>query len=198
MSYLSDETGRPKEEGGHKRINVSFDLYTRDVLDSVENRSKLIEYCVSAFVQPKWMVYHESKVTINCDSSKFIEGAVFEVNPYFNPGNAVLGVNCYFDFSCENGGAAFRVSVNGKKGLRLVEHSSGSGYSCSRVYDGENLGFEDMRTTFCNQDKYVFKFEFKPLKPECAVSVKDIHFAVHVLENPLPNDLSLYGFKPFL
>jgi hypothetical protein len=116
MSYLSDKTGRPKEKGGHKRIDVSLDLYTRDVLDSVENRSKLIEYCVSVFVQPKWVNHHEPKVTINHDSSRFAEGVAFEFTPYFNPGNAVLRVNCYFDFDCENGGVAFRVFVNGKRG----------------------------------------------------------------------------------
>jgi hypothetical protein len=76
-----------------------------------------------------------------------------------------------------------------KRGLRLVEHPAGSGYTCSCVYDGKELGFGDMRKTFYNQDRYVFKFEFKPLRPECMVSVKDVHFAVQVIENPLLNGL---------
>jgi hypothetical protein len=188
MSWLSKKTGRPEEDGGHKRIDVSLDVYTRDVLDCVENRSKLIEYCVSVFVQPKWVTHHEPKVTINYDSLRFIEGAAFEFIPRFNPSNAVLMVNCYFDFSCENSGVAFRVFVNGKKGLRLVEHSSGSGYSCSCVYDENKLGFEDMGETFYNQERYVFKFEFKPLKPSVVAYVKDVHLSVQVVENPLLNE----------
>jgi hypothetical protein len=187
MSYLSDKTGRPKEEGGHKRLNVSLDLYTRDVLDSVENVSQLIEYCVRTFIKPKWVAYHEPNVTVNYSSSTFVEGAAFEFTPCFNPSNAVLRMNCYFDFASENGAVAFRVSVNGKKGLRLVEHSSKSGYSCSCVYDEKEMGFENTREVFCNQDRYIFKFEFKSLKPEYTASVKDIMFVVEVVENPLPN-----------
>jgi len=188
MSWLSRKTGRPKEEGGHKRINVSLNLYTRDVLDAVENRSKLVEYCVSVFLQPKWVAHHEPKVAINYDSSGFIEGAAFDFTPYFNPSNSVLRVNCYFDFYCENGVVALRDSINSKKGLELVEHSSESGYSCSCVYDENELGFEDIWKTFYNQDQYVFKFEFKPLKPSVAAYVKDVHLSVQVVENPLLNE----------
>ena len=189
MSYLSDDTGRPLEEGGHKRINISLDLNTRKVLDSVENRSKLIEYCVRVFVQPKWVHYIEPEETVYGGSGGFLEGASFEFVPHLNPGNAVLGVNCYFDRFCESDGVAFRVSVNGKRGLTLVEHSSSFGYDCSQVYSEEELGFYNMEKTFHDQTLYVFKFEFKPLTPLGTVRVKDIHFSVCVIENPLLNEI---------
>jgi hypothetical protein len=193
MSWMSDYTGRPKEEGGHKRINISADLPTRSVLDMVENRSKFIEYCIKIFIKPKWVIYHEPKQTVNANYRRLAEGASFEFAPYFNPSNAVLRANCYFDHFCENGGMAFRVTVNGKRGLRLVEHSSGRGYSCSCVYDEKGLGFENMWKTFYNQDSYALRFEFKPLKPAGTVSVKDIHFAVQVVESPLLNEIT--GFS---
>jgi hypothetical protein len=193
MSWLSKKTGRPEEDGGHKRIDISLDLYTRDVLNCIENRSKFIEYCVSAFIKPKWVAHHEPNVTINYDSSRFIEGAAFDFTPYLNPGNAVLSVNCYFDFDCEDGGVAFRVSVNGKKGLRLVENSSGSGYSCSCVYDENKLGFEDIWKAFYNQERYVFKFEFRPLKSSDVAYVKDVYLSVQVVENPLLSEIERFA-----
>lgn len=190
MSWLSDDTGRPKEEGGHKRINFSVDLHTRKVLDRVENRSKLIEYCVRVFVQPKWEYYVEPEEAICTGSSGFMKGATFEFVPHINPGNAVLGVNCYFDRFSDGEGMAFRVTVNGKKGLTLVEHPSIGSYSCSQVYSEEQLGFYNMEKKFHDQEHYVFNFEFKPLSPFGMVRVKDIHFMVYLVENPLLHEIS--------
>lgn len=194
MSWMSDDTGRPKEQGGHKRINISVDLATRKVLDRVENRSKLIEYCVRVFVQPKWVHYIEPEETVCGGSGRFMKGASFEFVPHLNPGNAVLGVNCYFDRFCESDGVAFRVTVNGKRGLTLVEHPLGRGYCCSQVYTEKELGFYNMDKTFHDQSQYVFKFEFKSVVPSSTVKVKDIHFSVCVIENPL---LSEIGDVPF-
>jgi hypothetical protein len=190
MSWMSDNKGRPKEEGGHKRINISVDLPTRRVLDRVENRSNLIEYCIRVFAQPKWVIYHEPKQTVNSNYRRFAEGASFEFAPYFNPGNAVLRLNCYFDHFCENGGMAFRVSINGRKGMTLVEHPSGYGYSCSQVYSADELGFFNMEKTFRDQKNYVFKFEFKSLTSNGWARVKDVHFSVFVIENLLLNEIA--------
>jgi hypothetical protein len=190
MSWMSDDTGRPLEEGGHKRIDISLDLNTRKVLDTVGNRSKLVEYCIRVFVQPKWEHYIEPEEAVCNGSGRFTEGASFEFVPHFNPGNAVLGVNCYFDQFCDKEGIAFRVSVNGKKGLTLVEHPLSDGYSCSQVYSEEELGFFNMEKTFRDQEHYVFKFEFKSLTPMGMAGVKDIHFSVVVIENPLLNEIS--------
>jgi hypothetical protein len=190
-----EKTGRPKEEGGHKRINVSLDLYTRDVLDSdsVENKSNLIEYCVNEFVNPKWVAHHEPNVTVNYDSSMFVEGAAFEFVPSFNPVNAVLNMMCFFNFDCEDGGVVFRVTVNSEKGLNLVENPSEENcYNCSCVYDWKELGFEDPWKRFYNQERYIFKFEFKPLNHLVSAFVKDIHLFVQLVENPLLKEKELF------
>jgi hypothetical protein len=190
MSWMNDEkTGRPKEEGGHQRVNISLNLNTRKVLNRVENRSKFIEYCVNVFVQPKWKHFTEPKQTICHGSKQFIEGASFEFVPHLHLGNAVLGLNCYFDRFLDDEGMAFRVSVNGKKGITLAENQSGFGYSCSQVYGADELGFFNMEKTFRDQKCYVFRFEFKSLTSSGWVKVKDIHFLVSVIENPLLNVL---------
>jgi hypothetical protein len=191
MSWMNDEkTGRPKEEGGHKRVNISLDLNTRKVLNRVENRSKLIEYCISVFVQPKWKHFIEPKETICNGSKEFVEGASFEFVPHFNPGSAILGLNCYFDRLLDDDGVAFRVSVNGKEGVTLVEQPAGFGYSCSQVYSEDELGFFNMEKTFHDQKCYVFKFEYKALSSSGWVKVKDIHFSIFVIENPLLNEIA--------
>lgn len=46
MSWMSEKTGRPKEEDGHKRINISIDKFTDEALDKIRkggNVSKFIE-----------------------------------------------------------------------------------------------------------------------------------------------------------
>jgi hypothetical protein len=195
MSWMNEEkTGRPKEEGGHKRINVSLNLYTRNVLDSTENKSKSFEYFVNDFVNPKWVARHEPNITINYDSSSFIEGASFEFVPSFNPVNAVLNMMCCFNFDCQEGGVAFRVTVNGEKGLNLVENpSEENGYTCSCGYNEKELGFEDPWKRFYNQDRYIFRFEFKPLKQSVMACVKDVYLFVQLVENPLLKEEELFG-----
>jgi hypothetical protein len=188
MSWLSDDTGRPKEEGGHERINISVDLPTRMLLDRVPNRSRMIEYCVKSFVKPRWKHYIEPEETICYGSEEFEEGASFEFRPYLNPGNAVLGMNCYFDRFLDEDGMAFRVSVNGLEGKTLFVHPSGLDYSTSQVYSEEELGFFNMEKTFHDQKCYVFKFEFMSLASSGWAKVKDIHFLVWVIENPLLNE----------
>jgi hypothetical protein len=143
MSWLSDETGRPPEEGGHARIDISANVYTREVLDNVDNKSNFVEYCIETYTQPKWIAYNNPEVTLSAYGHKFTDGAVFEFNPRFSPGNAVLRVYCFFDYCCQDSGnyVQFRVTVNGKKGLELVEHSGGRGFTCSHVYTGGDFGF---------------------------------------------------------
>jgi len=190
MSWMVDDKGRPKEEGGHERINISVDLPTRILLDSVPNRSKMIEYCVRFFVKPRWKHYIEPEETICSGSEEFEEGASFEFRPYLNPGNAVLGMNCYFGRFLDEDGMSFRVSVNGMEGKTLFVHPSGLDYSTTQVYSEKELGFFNMEKTFRDKKHYVFKFKFKPLFSSGWAKVKDIHFLVWVIENPLLNEIT--------
>lgn len=43
MSWLNDKTGRPKEQGGHKRINVTVEKFVSDALQKVPNKSQFLE-----------------------------------------------------------------------------------------------------------------------------------------------------------
>ena len=195
MSWLSNETGRPQEEGGHTRINISVDLPTREVLDQVDNKSRFIEYCIDNFIQPKWKVYHNPKVTVSGRGHRFNDGAVFEFTPEFSPGNAILRMNCFFDCRCEDGDVQFRVTVNGKRGLELIEHPDGNSYSCSHVYAEADLGFRPMEGVLHGQDSYVFRFQFRAAEPGFVVQVKDVRFYIQVVENPLLNDMErMMGF----
>jgi hypothetical protein len=187
MSYLNDETGRPLEEGGHARIDISANLYTREVLDIVENKSKFVEYCIEAFTQPKWIAFHNPEVSLN-GGSEFVNSAVFEFVPRLSPGNMVLRLNCFFDYRCDGSDVQFRITVNGKKGLELVEHPDGSGYSCSHVYREEDLGFRPMAGMFRGKDKYVFKVQFRATEQNFVACMKDVWLYVQVVENPLLSD----------
>jgi len=47
MSWMSKKTGKPKQEGGHKRINISINKFTNEALQKIRkdngNISKFIE-----------------------------------------------------------------------------------------------------------------------------------------------------------
>lgn len=189
MSWLSEETGRPLEEGGHARIDLSANLHTREILDRVGNKSNFVEYCIDAFTQPKWIAYHNPEVTVSGSGRRFSDGAVFEFDPRFSPGNAILRVNCFFDYCCKGSDIQFRVTVNGKKGLELVEHSAGKSYTCSHVYSEGDLGFQSTDGMFHGKDSYVFRFQFRSAEPCFGVEVRDIHFYIQVVENPLLDDV---------
>ena len=43
MSWMSEKTGRPKEQDGHKRINISVDKFVAQGLEKVGNKSQFLE-----------------------------------------------------------------------------------------------------------------------------------------------------------
>jgi hypothetical protein len=51
LSYLSDKTGRPKEEGGHRSRNISIDKFIDNALTKVPNRSRFIEKAVRPLLE---------------------------------------------------------------------------------------------------------------------------------------------------
>ena len=48
MSWLSDKTGRPKEEGGHKPVHISISKEVLKLIEKrkIQNLSKFIEHCL--------------------------------------------------------------------------------------------------------------------------------------------------------
>jgi hypothetical protein len=55
LSWLSKRTGRPKEQGGHKRVNVSISKQTLEVLEQIKrkygdvNLSQLVEILIEFY-----------------------------------------------------------------------------------------------------------------------------------------------------
>jgi hypothetical protein len=188
MSWTSNDTGRPLEEGGHERINISANLYTREVLDQVENKSAFVEYAIHAATQPQWIEYQNPQVTLSNPNSNFTEAATFEYVPHLIPGNAILGIRCFFEYCCEDSDILFRVTVNGKKGHNLIQHSNDSTYTCSCVYSENLLGFRLSENAFHGKNRYVFRFQFKSVESGVVAQVKNINLFLRVVENPCLND----------
>lgn len=183
MSWLSDNTGRPEEDGGHQRIDISADYYTRQVLDFVDNKSNFVEQCIRDFTQPKCIRFEEPEETCN-DSRVFKDGAVFEYNPVFH-NNAIKQVNVSFNYLSAEGSVEFRLSVNNNKGLRLVEKSFSKEYSFSHLYDKGELGFKQFEALLRGKDRYVFRFQFRTLSSFGRVSVKNVLMFMEVVDSPV-------------
>jgi hypothetical protein len=55
MSWMTEKTGRPKEQGGHKRVNVSISKQTLEVLEQIKrkygnvNLSQLVEMLIEFY-----------------------------------------------------------------------------------------------------------------------------------------------------
>ena len=188
MSWISDKTGRPQEEGGHQRIDISADYKTRQVLDTVENRSIFVEYCIDSLMQPKWLGFLETKESINKDSSSFKDGAVFVVKPFFDK-NQIKRINLFFNFWSQASDLEFRVSVNGNEGLKLIEHPSGKGFTYSHCYNEADMGFKAFEATLRDKDRYIFTFKFRPLNNLENCYVHNIRMFIEVCEGPILNSL---------
>ena len=61
MSWLSKKTGRPKQEGGHKRVNVSISKQTLEVLDQIKRKYGDVNF--SQFVEELIKLYPELEET---------------------------------------------------------------------------------------------------------------------------------------
>jgi hypothetical protein len=180
MSWLNDDTGRPKEDGGHKRINISADEYTRQVLDIVENKSVFIESCVRESKQVKVLSYYESKESTN-HSQFFKDVAQFEYTPKFS-NFRIEEMILFFSYQGEEG-IEFRTCVNNIMGQTLTELPS-TQYTGSHVYNCGQLGFKPFEAMVRNNDKFIFRFQFRPLNASNA-DVKMIHLYLHIIDSPL-------------
>jgi hypothetical protein len=183
MSWTSDKTGRPEEDGGHQRINISLDSYTREVLISVENKSNFVEHSICVFTNEKTIHLEEPQESSN-DSHCFKDAAIFELLPYF-ASNSIQQVNASFNFLSNEGGVEFRLVINDNKGAILVEKSSSMEYSHSLFYNSGDLGFKQFEAILRDKDKYIFRFQFRAVEPSCTAYAKNINIFVDLIENPL-------------
>ena len=191
MSWISEDTGRPEEDGGHQRINISVDYYTRQVLNNVENKSTFIEHSISVFTKQKCVHFEELEESKN-KSQDFIDGAIFELNPYFGNNNIVEKINTSFNFLGSEGGVEFRIVINNYEGAALVEKSPLKEYSLSHSYNLGELGLKRFAAMLRGKDKYIFRFQFRPIFVDNEVYVKNINIFVDFVETPF---ISVYSEK---
>jgi hypothetical protein len=182
MSWTSNETGRPQEDGGHQRINISADYYTRQVLNGVENKSNFVEHSIRVFTDHKCVHFVEPAESFN-NSRLFKDGAVFEFTSSFD-NNAIEQVNVSFNFLGAEGDVEFRVVANGNRGSRLVEKSSSGEYSLSHLYSAGELGLKRFEVMLRGKDKYIFRFQFRPLDAFGRGYVKNINMFIDLIESP--------------
>ena len=189
MSWLSNKTGRPQEEGGHYRLNISVDSHTRDLILSTDNHSNFIEHSIAEAVKPKLEDSDREKIEICSSSRRFVTAATFELSPQLSSGNAILEANCLFDYFSEKGPFACRVTVNGKKGLTLKRERNNS-YTCSYISNGE-MGFNNMPALFHNSNSYIFCFQTRSVG-SVPIYVKNVRFIVKFIEHPKLENWNVY------
>jgi hypothetical protein len=67
----------------------------------------------------------------------------------------------------------------------LVEKSPSKEYSFSHLYDKGELGLKQFEATLRGKDRYVFRFQFRPLNSFGRVNVKNIRMFIEVIDSPV-------------
>ena len=182
MSWMSKKTGRPKEQGGHRRINISVDKPTRVVLQRTENKSRFIEYAIHAWGHSTRKRFFEPKETLNGDKYTFKDAAIFIWTPDNSTDNAILSVSCYFQYRCTCEGFRFRMVINEEASSSVAAGSMSHNYTWSRVFTDRDFGLQREIKTFPNQSSYKIIFQFEPQSSSCIVCVKDINIFLEVVD----------------
>ena len=179
---MSKKTGRPKEQGGHHRINISIDKPTRDALQRVENKSKLIEYTIHSWMQPQRIRFNEPKETVNHNQYKFKDAAVFVWTPNNTADNAILSIRCYFRYRCGGQGFRFRTTVNGETIISSSGWLTSINYTSSPIYTDCNCVSDEEMKIFPNQTSYTIRFQFKPRNSSDEAYVKAINTYMDIVD----------------
>lgn len=173
------KVGRRKEEGGHRRIDVSVNKLTDAILQIPENRSKYVEYCVNTATFSRRIRFQEPKMTLSDESATFKTAAVFEWTPLNSSDNAITSIACYFMYRCEGRGFKFRLVVNGNY-TSVIEVSSSDAWALSYVY--RDIDFADRIRVFPNQSSYTIEFQFAFQGSSGISYVKDINIVLDVID----------------
>jgi len=171
--------GRRKEEGGHKRIDITVNKSTSDILDLQENKSSYIEYCVNASTFSKKIRFHEPKTTVNDDFTVFETAARFVWRPSDRQNNAILATYCYFMYQCMGKGFKFRMKINGNVTSAVEVLASGI-WTLSHVFNDSS--FAGGVPSFPNQSRYAIEFQFEPIDSSSMVCVKDVNIILDVVD----------------
>jgi len=185
MSWMSKETGRPKEERGHRRINVSVDERTFHILLVPDNRSRYVEYCVNACCKTEWTAFHESCVTANDNHRLFKTAATFVWVPNDGSYNGIVSTLLTFEHQCTGKAFKFRLKINGNA-TSSIEVSGKPTWSFSQVYT--ESCFDGGMKEWADQDSYIIEFQFEPYRSSDQACVRDISMFFEIIDgqNQLP------------
>lgn len=189
MSWTNPNTGRPKEEGGHQRINISLDDYTRQVLDNVPNKSVFIEQTVCEYTQLKVEHFNQYKGVSN-ETSSFKNAAVFVYKPTFN-NCEIKQVNVIINYFASDGNAEFRLVINNQKCPSLAQKNLPGHYTLSHSCHMGEMGFTQFESFLRGKDKFIFKIQFRSLKLHSSVIVKRVKMFIELIDSPLIESTSL-------
>ena len=178
---MSKKTGRPKEQGGHHRINISIDKPSRDVLQKTKNKSRFIEQSISTCTHWKRIRFHEPTETTNSNQYEFKNAMTFDWTPDDTSNNAILSIICYFQYrsTCEE--FRFKLLINEETSCSFIGGSNSPNYTWSQVFKIREFGLDGIKTS-PNQDIYNITFQFKPQYSSCTASVKDINIFLEVVD----------------
>jgi len=186
MSWMSKKTGRPKEDGGHKRMNISVDEFTLNVLQEADNKSKLVEHSLRVLLnQPRWIRFRERDESTNNDQYVFKDAATFVWTPNNGTNNAIFSTRCHFQYRCEGKGLRFIMTINGETVMSSNGWLTSANYTSSLIYTGSNSSSDEGMKTFPNQSDYNIKFQFEPQSSEDTAYVKDINVYIEVADGML-------------
>ena len=179
MSWMSNKKGRPKEQGGHRRMNISLDKPTRDVLQRTENKSRFIEHAIHAWGHPTRIKFFEPKEKLNDDQYTFKDAAIFTWTPENSTDNAILSISCCFQYHCGGEGLRFRIAIN-EATTSTIGGLTSIHYTSSHVYADHD--FNERIKTFPNQGNYTIKFQFAPQSSSDEAYVKGISIFLEVAD----------------
>jgi len=179
MSWMSKKTGRPKEQGGHHRINISVNEFTYNVLSVADNRSKYIEYCVNECTESKLIAFNEQSETVNDDFTAFKTASSSIWIPNDNAQNAIVTALCNFKYKCSGKSFMIRMKLNGNASS-TIEVEGKQDWNWSQVYTLKDLNFgNDVKK---NQEGYIIEFQIEPFGESDQAHVKNFTLFLEVVD----------------
>ena len=179
MSWQNPKTGRPKEQGGHRRIDISVDDPTYHILSITNNKSKYVEYCVKKCTETKWIAFHESNVAVGDDYSMFKTAAINVWIPDDPVHNGIVSAICTFEHQCICKTFKFRMQIN-KDVTSSTELLGAETWSLSEVF--VESSFDDEIQVQPNQESYIIEFQIEPFGISDRVYVRNITMFLEVVD----------------
>lgn len=179
MSWTNEKTGRPKEQGGHHRINISVDESTCNILSIADNRSQYIEYCVNACTETNWIAFSESGETVNADFTTFEPALILVWVPEHESQNAIISTACTFEYKCSGGSFIARMKLNDNVSSSIAVEGT-EDWCWSKIYNKKDFGYKNEEVK--NQDIYVIQFQIEPYGESGQAHVRNVTIFFQVVD----------------